>query len=113
METVLLSGASGFIAQHVAQRLKDVGFRTIGVSRHFQSLPFFDAVYRGCLTEPLAGVFEEKISAFIHCANHSGKNDLTINIEGTRLWAKQAERQGVRRRSGARHRAAPGARPLG
>lgn len=96
MGSVLLSGASGFIAQRAAEKLKKAGFRTIGVSQSSRNLPYFDAVYAGALTEPLEGVFGEGIDAFIHCAYHSGKDDFAVNVEGTRLWAEQAESEGVR-----------------
>jgi nucleoside-diphosphate-sugar epimerase len=96
MGTVLLSGASGFIAQNTAQRLKKDGFRTIGVSHSSKSLTHFDAVFPGALTEPLDEVFREGIDVFIHCALHSGKDDFAINVEGTRLWADQAEKGGVK-----------------
>ena len=96
MGTVLLSGASGFIAQNTAKRLKKDGFRTLGVSHSSQSLNHFDAVFPGALTEPLDEVFLESIDAFIHCAFHSGKDDFAINVQGTRLWADQAEKEGVK-----------------
>ena len=96
MGTVLISGASGFIARNAAERLKKAGCRTIGVSRSHGCLPHFDAVYPGVLTQPLAGVFEENIDGFVHCAYHSGKDDYAANVDGTRLWADQAEKEGVK-----------------
>lgn len=97
MGTVLISGASGFIARGAAEKLKRIGFRTIGVSRKSRSLPFFDAVYQGTLTTPLEGVFEEGIDAFAHCAYHTGGEEYSVNVEGTRLWAEQAEEKGISR----------------
>jgi nucleoside-diphosphate-sugar epimerase len=96
MGTILLSGASGFIARNAAEKLKKAGFRTIGLSHNFQRLPHFDAVYPGTLSQPLIDVFGENIDVFVHCAYHSGKDDYTVNVEGTRLWADQAEKEGVR-----------------
>lgn len=96
MKTVLLSGAGGFIAQHAARKFKEAGFRTLGISRRARPLPSFDAVFKGALTETLTDVFEEEIDAFIHCAYHVGKLDDRINVEGTRLWAEQAEKKGVK-----------------
>lgn len=95
MGTVLFSGAGGFIAQHAAKKMKDAGFRTVGVSRHPRILSHFDAVHEGIFGKPLKGIFWESIDTFIHCAYHSGKNDYEINVEGTRLWAEQAEGEGV------------------
>ena len=96
MGTVLISGASGFIARNTAEKLKKTGFRTIGISRKRRSLPHFDAVYPGTLSEMLHGVFEEGVDVFIHCAYHWGKDDYTVNVEGTRIWAEQAEKEGVK-----------------
>lgn len=95
MGAILFTGAGGFIAQHAAKRMKDAGFRTIGVSRRPRNLSHFDAVYKGILSEPLEGVFAESIDTVIHCAYHSGKNDYSVNVEGTLLWAEQAEEQGI------------------
>jgi nucleoside-diphosphate-sugar epimerase len=96
MGTVLISGASGFIARNTAEKLKKAGFRVIGISRKRRSLPHFDAVYPGTLSEMLHGVFAEGVDVFIHCAYHSGKDDHTVNVEGTRVWAEQAEKEGVK-----------------
>ena len=96
MKTVLISGANGFIATHIGQKLKNSGLRTVGISRSSQSIPYFDAVYKGSLMRPLEEIFEkEEIHTFIHCANHVGTNDYEINVEGTRLWAEQAKQKGV------------------
>ncbi len=98
MTAVLISGAGGFIGSHIAQVLSRSGFRVVGVSRKGESNPFFDAVYSGYLLEPLNIPFRgEKIDVFIHCAYHSGPDDHRINVEGTRLWAEQAEQDGVRK----------------
>jgi nucleoside-diphosphate-sugar epimerase len=96
MRTVLLSGASGFIAQKTAEKLKKSGFRTVGISHSSPNLPHFDAVYEGTLSQSFKGAFRESIDAFIHCAYHSGGDDYAVNVEGTRLWADQAEKEGVK-----------------
>ena len=72
--------------------------RVIGISRKGESLPDFEAVYSGYLGNPLVLSFkEEKIDVFLHCAYHSGKDDYQVNVQGTRLWAEQAEKNGVRK----------------
>jgi uncharacterized protein YbjT (DUF2867 family) len=96
MGTVLISGASGFIAQNTAAKARKAGFRTIGVSHSSRSLPHFDEIYSGSLSHPLEGVFDEGIDVFIHCAYGSGREDYTLNVDGTRLWAEQAEKEGVK-----------------
>jgi NADH dehydrogenase len=95
MKTVLLSGASGFIAQKAAEKLTQAGFRTIGISHSSHEIPHFEMVYEGILSRSLTGVFQENIDVFVHCAYHSGEDDFAINVEGTRLWAQQAEKNGV------------------
>ena len=107
MATVLISGASGFIAQNAAARLKKAGFRTIGVSQRAQSLPHFDAIFAGALSQPLAGMLGEDIDAFIHCAYHSGRDDYALNVDGTRLWAEQADEAGVKQQDNSQNFSAP------
>lgn len=96
MTTVLISGADGFIARHLAAGLSSLGFRMIGVSIEKNELKSFHSVYEGQLTSRLKDVFQnEEIDVFIHCANHMGPDEFRINKEGTRLWAEQAEDNGV------------------
>lgn len=97
MRTVLISGASGFIAGHIARKLKNEGFKTVGISRKPGLFPGFDHVYHGTLRQPLERVFNrETVQTFVHCANHSGKNDYEINVEGTKSWAEQAAQEGAK-----------------
>jgi nucleoside-diphosphate-sugar epimerase len=96
VETVLLSGASGFIAGRIARKLKESGIKTIGISHSSFNLPHYDSVVKGSLMTPLDGVFEkESIDIFIHCAYYAGRNEYNVNVEGTKLWAEQAIRYGV------------------
>lgn len=96
MTTVLISGADGFIAQHLAAGLSSMGFRMIGVSIEKNELKYFHSVYEGHLTSRLKDVFQnEEIDVFIHCANHMGSDEFRINTEGTRCWAEQAKDNGV------------------
>ncbi|MFW6131826.1 MAG: NAD-dependent epimerase/dehydratase family protein [Candidatus Aminicenantaceae bacterium] len=96
MKTVLLSGASGFIARRLARKLKDSGFKTIGISHSSFQIPGYDLVIKSSLMYPLSGVFEkENIDVFIHCAYFRGKDEYRINVEGTKLWAEQAKKNGV------------------
>ncbi len=97
MKTILISGADGFIAGQLARRLKASGLRLVGLALRARPLKFFDSVYQGTLLTPLEGLFEkEKIDAFIHCAYHPGKDELRVNVEGTKLWAEEAKKNGVR-----------------
>jgi len=97
MKTILISGANGFIARHLAKKLKRPGFRIIGTSRWLREIENFDSIYEGKLMTPLKDVFErEHVDVFIHCANYTGDNDYKINVDGTKLWAEQAKANGVR-----------------
>lgn len=96
MKTVVISGASGFIAQSIARGLKREGLRTVGISHSFNSLPNFDEVYTGRLGSPLPPVWrEEKILSFIHCAHHFGGEEYSVNVQGTISWSKQILEVGV------------------
>ncbi len=46
MKTVLITGASGTIANALCKELKNKGFVVYGLSRAGQKLPFFDAVFK-------------------------------------------------------------------
>lgn len=99
MKTVLITGASGFIAGHLAAELKRAGFRVLGASRSGRLLENFDRVVQGELGSPLTGVFENAtVDAVIHGANYVGRGDEAerrLNVEGTLLWAEQAKDAGV------------------
>ncbi|MBE0460730.1 MAG: NAD(P)-dependent oxidoreductase [Candidatus Aminicenantes bacterium] len=97
MKKILISGANGFIAGHLAKRLKRPNFRIIGISRLLREINHYDYVYEGRLMTPLKNIFErEHIDVFIHCANYTGDNDYQVNVDGTKLWAEQAKANGVR-----------------
>lgn len=98
MSTVLISGARGFIAGCLAKSLKEAGFHVLGLSRIAEPLPHFHEVFSGFLLNPIQGVFErEHVDVFIHGAYYAGEDEFEINVNGTRLWSEQAERNGVRR----------------
>lgn len=50
MKTVLITGASGAIANALCKELKNKGFKVYGLSRSGQKRPFFDAVFKWDLT---------------------------------------------------------------
>lgn len=96
MKTILITGASGFIAKSLAKVLKENQHKIIGISRNAQVIEDFDQVYYGFLGEPLVNVFQnEKIDAMVHCANFIGNDDYNINLTGTKLWAQQAQENNV------------------
>lgn len=96
MKTVLITGGRGFIARNIAAELKKEGIKTIAVSRTPDPIEGFEAVYPGRLGVPLAEVFDvERVDVIIHCSNHVGRDDLSINVKGTIIWAEQAKENNV------------------
>jgi nucleoside-diphosphate-sugar epimerase len=96
MKTILISGSNGFIGSHLAKELKHVGIKTIGIDVDPKSSEYFDRLYKGRLLEPLKDIFEkENVDAFAHCAYHKGKDMYRTNVEGTILWARQAQENNV------------------
>ncbi len=96
MKTVLISGASGFIARHLAKVLKNPGIKIIGIDVEPRPIKHFDEIYEGRLLESLRDVFDKgKVDVFIHCAYHMGKDEYRTNVTGTILWAEQALKNNV------------------
>lgn len=94
--TVVITGASGFIGRHLAWRLAADGCRVIGVSRRGAPIQHCDAVYPAALGGSLAPVFQrEDVTAVIHCANHTGRNEFAVNVNGTRRWFEEAQAAGA------------------
>jgi len=96
VKKVLITGANGFIAKHIAKVLKASGCFVIGTSRKPHPMENYDEVFYGILGEPLKGVFENhKVDVVIHCAYDKQDIDNKKNAEGTIIWAEQAEKSGV------------------
>jgi nucleoside-diphosphate-sugar epimerase len=96
MTTILITGANGFIARHLAHHLRPQSYRLIGTSRRSESCAGFGRVYRASLGDSLAPVFEgEKVGCIVHCANATGEDELRKNIDGTSLWMEEARLHGV------------------
>ncbi len=96
MKTVLVTGASGLIAQHLAQVLTKEGFRVLGISRGGAMTDGFAAVYRAALLDSLDRALDgEPVDIVVHCANHAGKGEYRVNVDGTGRWLKEADAMGV------------------
>lgn len=94
MKTILITGASGFIARHLAAVLRREGWRVIGVSRRQAS--GFHKTYVSSLGQPLLPVFRgEQVEAIIHCANAVGEDEFRLNVEGTKRWFGEGREHGV------------------
>lgn len=96
MQAVLITGASGFIARHLAAALRVAGWRVIGTSRQDATLAGFDRIYRGRLGGSLAEVFaREAVDAVVHTALDAGTDAYETNVEGTTRWLEEATAAGV------------------
>lgn len=96
MKTVLITGASGFIARNLARTLGKGEVHIVGVSRTATRVKGFEKLYRSSLGQSLGPVFdEERIDAVVHCAAHAGERVFETNVEGTTLWLQEAQARGV------------------
>ncbi len=92
MKSVVITGASGFIAGHLAALLKRRGHRVIGVSRGAVSDRAFDDIHKAALGETLVPLLrEQRVDAVVHCANHAGAGEFQINVVGTTQWFDEAK----------------------
>jgi len=96
MKTVLITGASGFIAGHLARRLTASGCRVVGTSRSARKAAGFEGVYParlgGSIDEALAAASPDVV---VHAANASGRDEYRDNVEGTQRWFEEAARAGA------------------
>lgn len=96
MTRVLITGASGFIARHLAPILQEVGMTVVGTSRHAHPLPGFARVYICHLGESLAAVLTaEQPDAIVHTALDTGPDAYAVNTVGTQRWRNEAAAAGV------------------
>lgn len=96
MQTVLITGAGGFIARHLAVVLRAVGWRVIGTSRQDAPPAGFDRIYRRRLGDSLADVFvAEKVNAAVHTALDTSSSAYETNLEGTTRWLREAATAGA------------------
>ena len=94
--TVLITGANGFIARHLAKTLGQAGMRVVGTSRAARPVAGFDRVYQASLGDSLRPALDaEPIDAVVHGALYSGQNAYTVNVDGTTRWLEEAEAAGV------------------
>ena len=97
MKTVLITGASGFIARHAARALAPAGERVIGVSRSGHAIDKFTGVYTAHLTNSISDILAKNpVDAVVHSANHAGQDEYRVNVEGTTRWMNEAEAAGVK-----------------
>lgn len=89
---VLITGASGFIAMHLAQFFHQKGYIVDGVSSTGISSNLYRQVYTCTLGSSLP-LFSEKYDVIIHCAyDHTATAE--YNSQATVLWAENLLSQG-------------------
>lgn len=103
-EAVLVTGARGFIARHLAPILQQAGLVTLGTSRSPGAVEGFDEVYQAYLGDSLLPVLKDRrpagyrISAMVHCALDSdSSSDILwrVNVDGTTRWLHEAKECGI------------------
>jgi NADH dehydrogenase len=98
MKTVLLTGASGFIARKLARKLSAHGHRVLGISQGGKSIPPYQRVFRASLGHSIEEVFRvnQGVDSLVHCANATGEDEYQRNLDGTSRWLDEARQHGVR-----------------
>lgn len=94
MKTVLITGANGFIARHLARSLGGAA-RRLGVSRAGEPVDGFDLVRRAALGDALPSFDDDAIDAVVHTANHEGSDEYRVNVDGTWQWFQAARDRGA------------------
>ena len=96
MKTVLITGASGFIARRLARELQDAGHRVVGVTTSGAPTELYDRVALARLGDSLDSVLEsEQIDVVCHAAYYSGPDEYSVNFNGTSRWINEAKASGA------------------
>jgi nucleoside-diphosphate-sugar epimerase len=94
--TILVTGASGFIARGVARTLRAEGHRLIGVTSGSGPTAYYHRVVHARLGESLQPTFDsEAVDAVVHTAYYAGKGEYNVNFDGTSRWLEEALSAGV------------------
>jgi nucleoside-diphosphate-sugar epimerase len=92
---VLITGASGFIAKHLASFLNQKGYRVDGVSSTGLLSDHYRRIYTCTLGKALP-LFSDTYDLIIHCAyDHTASSE--YNSQATVLWAESLLQQGNKR----------------
>ncbi len=97
-KSVLITGAGGFIAGHVSQRMAGDGWEVYGVDRPGGRAPSqYARVFPAQLSESLAGVLAEvRPDAILHTALDPAPGAYDLNVGGTQRWLEEGQAAGVR-----------------
>lgn len=96
MTTVLITGASGFIARRLVRTLNDAGYSVVGVSHSATALPGCERVFAASLSDTLLpALAAQPVDAIVHTALASGSDAYRQNVEGTKRWLDEGCAAGV------------------
>jgi nucleoside-diphosphate-sugar epimerase len=97
MTTVLITGAGGFIARHLAQTLHVAGLTVLGASHSATSLAGYSRVFTAALGDTLLPALAARpVDAIVHTALAAGPDAYRLNVEGTSRWLDEGRAAGVR-----------------
>lgn len=87
MTAVLITGAGGFIARHLALKLNSAGLRVLGASHSTAALPGYEYVFPAGLGDTLLpALAAQPVDVMIHTALATGPDAYRLNVEGTSRW---------------------------
>jgi nucleoside-diphosphate-sugar epimerase len=96
MTSVLITGAGGFIARHLAQTLNSAALRVLGASHSVAALPDYDRIFPASLGETLLpALAAQPVDVMIHTALANGSDAYRLNVEGTSRWLDEGRAAGV------------------
>lgn len=97
MNTVLITGAGGFIARRLAQTLARAGMTVLGASHSAAALPGYGRVFPASLGETLLpALASQPVDAIVHTALATGPDAYRLNVAGTSRWLDEGRAAGVR-----------------
>jgi len=96
VKSVLITGASGFIARHLAKLLKSHGYRVVGTTTKSQPRDDCDRVLLVRLGDSITPALEgERFTAVVHTANYEGPDEYSVNVGGTTRWLNELRDSGA------------------
>lgn len=97
MTSVLITGAGGFIARHLARALHDAGVSVLGASHSATALPSYQRVFPASLGKTLLpALAAQPVDAIVHTALAAGSDAYRLNVQGTSRWLDEGRAAGVR-----------------
>jgi nucleoside-diphosphate-sugar epimerase len=97
-KTILITGASGFIASYLCRRMAASGWRVLGVDRPGGAARGpYAAVHVASLGDSIGGMLATaRPAAIVHTALDSRPATLDLNVGGAKRWLEEGQAAGVR-----------------